>query len=85
MRRARVQISLHWRAATAIMAGPEPSMTPTHRFFLRLRQRAVRGYELLLYAFLLALAFGVGLAASPVAAEDTQCGNIQSRPDVITR
>jgi len=60
-------------------------MTPTHRFFLRLHDRAMRGYELLLYAFLLALAFGVGLAASPVAAEDVQCGNIQSKPQVITR
>ena len=60
-------------------------MTPKHRFLLRLRQHALRGYELLLYAFLLALAFSVGLAASPVAAEDVQCGNIQSKPQVITR
>ena len=60
-------------------------MNDSSRFFLRLRQRALRGYELLLYAFLLALAFGVGLAASPVAAEDGQCGNIQSSPHVMTR
>ena len=55
------------------------------RFLVRLRDRALYGYELLLYAFLLALAFGVGLAASPAAAEDVQCGNIQSKPHVIIR
>jgi hypothetical protein len=67
------------------MGAPEPPMTPIHRFFMRLRDRALRGYELLLYAFLLALAFGVGLASSPAAAEDAQCGNIQSKPQVMTR
>lgn len=59
-------------------------MTPISRFLLRARQRALRGYELLLYAFLLALAFGVGFASSS-AAEEVQCGNIQSSPHVITR
>ena len=54
------------------------------RFLLRLRQRAVRGYEWLLYALLLALLFGVGLASS-TPAEEVQCGNIQSSPEVITR
>lgn len=51
-------------------------MTPTQRFFLRLRQRAVYCYELLLYALLLALVFAVGLASSPAGAEDVQCGNV---------
>jgi hypothetical protein len=59
-------------------------MTRTHRFFLRLRQRAVHGYELLLYALLLALAFGAALAASPAGAEDAQCGNIQSSTVVMS-
>lgn len=60
-------------------------MTPTSRFFLRLRQRAVHCYELLLYALLLALVFAVGLASSPAgaAADDAQCGKIQSSATVI--
>ena len=57
----------------------------THRFLLRLRQRAVHCYELLLYALLLALAFGAALAGAPAGAEDTQCGNIQSRAPVIVK
>ena len=60
-------------------------MTPTSRFLLRLRQRALSGYELLLYALLLAFVFAVGLASSPAGAEDVQCGNIQSSAVVITR
>jgi hypothetical protein len=67
------------------MGGPEPPMTSTHRFFLRLRRRAVRCYEMLLYALLLALAFGVVLASSPAGADDVQCGNIQSSTLVISR
>ena len=59
-------------------------MTPSHRFFLRLRQRAVYCYELLLYALLLALVFAVVLAASPATGDDVQCGNIQSSAIVIT-
>jgi len=57
----------------------------THRFLLRLRQRAVRCYEMLLYALLLALAFGAVLAGTPTGAEDAQCGNIHSSPSVIVR
>lgn len=61
-------------------------MTSTQRFLLRLRERAVRGYELLLYAFLLSLAFGVVLAGSPAAGEEpAQCGNIHSSTGVYTR
>ena len=60
-------------------------MTPFSRFLLRLRRRVVHGYELLLYALLLSLALGVGLAASPAGASDDQCGNIHSSPSVITR
>jgi hypothetical protein len=58
-------------------------MTSIHRFFLRLRRRAVRCYELLLYALLLALAFGVLLAGSPDAADDVQCGKIHSSATVM--
>lgn len=61
-------------------------MTSTQRLFLRLRERAVRGYELLLYAFLLALVFSVVLALPPAAGEEpAQCGNIQSSTGVYTR
>jgi hypothetical protein len=68
------------------MAGLEPAMTSTQRFFLRLRERAVRGYELLLYAFLLALMFSVPLAASPAAGEEpAHCGNAHSSSGVYTR
>ena len=60
-------------------------MTPRHRFFLRLRQRAVYCYELLLYALLLALVVATGLASSPANADDVQCGNIQSSAAVMVR
>ena len=55
------------------------------RPFRRLRQRAMHGYELLLYGLLLALAFGAALATAPAGAEDAQCGNIQSSTVVISR
>ena len=57
----------------------------THRLLLRLRQRAVRCYEMLLYALLLALAFGAALAGTPPGGEDAQCGNIHSSASVIVR
>ena len=57
----------------------------THRFLLRLRQRAVRCYELLLYALLLALAFGAALAGTPAGGDEPQCGNIHSNAPVIAR
>jgi len=59
-------------------------MTSFSRGLLRLRQRAVKFYELLLYALLLSLALAVGLASTSVA-EEAQCGNIHSSPSVITR
>jgi len=59
-------------------------MTATQRLLLRLRRRAVRCYELLLYAMLLALALGVVLAASP-APEEAHCGRTHSTSGVITR
>ena len=59
-------------------------MTAIQRTLQRLRRQTVHSYELLLYALLLALALAVGLAASP-AAEEAQCGNIQSSTDVIAR
>ena len=59
-------------------------MSDGSRFLLRLRQRALRSYEWLLYALLLALLFAVGLVSS-TAAEEAQCGNIQSSPEVMTR
>ena len=58
-------------------------MTTSRRFLMRLRRRAVYCYELLLYALLLALTFGVLLAGSPAGAADAQCGNIHSSAAVI--
>lgn len=61
-------------------------MTSTQRLFQRLRERAVRGYELLLYAFLLALMFSVALAVPPALGEEpAQCGNSHSSTGVYTR
>ena len=54
------------------------------RFLLRLKRRAMRGYELLLYALLLALALAVAHAAA-AGGEDAQCGQIQSSTPVIAR
>lgn len=59
-------------------------MTPIDRFLLRLRRRLLRGYELLLYALLLALAGGTVLAAASGAGPDTHCGSIHSTMGVIT-
>lgn len=47
-------------------------MTDFQRQLVRLRRRAVRWYELLLYALLLSLAFGVALATPP-ATEEARC------------
>jgi hypothetical protein len=59
-------------------------MTDFQRLCLRLRDRAVRWYELLLYALLLSLTFAVVFAAAE--ADDTvQCGTIHSSTGVITR
>jgi hypothetical protein len=60
-------------------------MTATRRIFLRLRDRAVRCYELLLYALLLSLGLGVVFAAAEAADEAVQCGNIHSSSGVMTR
>lgn len=61
-------------------------MSKLHRFALRLRQQALRWYEILLCAMLLALALAV---ASPLPAlgeeEAVQCGNTQSSSGVYTR
>lgn len=58
-------------------------MTDLQRLLLRLRRRAVRSYELLLYALLLAVTFAVAHAAAAGAADDVQCGQIQSSTPVI--
>jgi hypothetical protein len=57
------------------------------RFALRLRQRALRWYELGLCAALLAMVFAVALPSSAPDAEDApaQCGNIQSSTVVMHR
>jgi hypothetical protein len=59
-------------------------MTPMSRFIWALRQRAVRCYELLLYALLLAL--GVATVMPGGSQEhEVQCGNIHSSTAVISR
>ena len=61
-------------------------MSDFERFALRLRQRALQCYEVLLYAMLLALAGGVVWTVSSAAQEESaQCGNIHSSAAVITR
>ena len=60
-------------------------MTDLQRFFLRLRRRAVHGYELLLYALLLSLAFAVVHAAAASDADEAQCGQSHSSTPVIAR
>ena len=60
-------------------------MSPAHRVFLRLRDRAVRWYELLLYAMLLSLGLAVLFAAAEAADDPVQCGIIPSSSGVITR
>ena len=57
------------------------------RLLLRLRHRALRLYELMLYLTLVAMAVAMGLPASPADRQDepVQCGNIQSSAVVITR
>jgi hypothetical protein len=62
-------------------------MTDRPRFSLRLRQRALRCYEIGLYAVLVAMALAVGLPAAALDFEDdaAQCGKAQSSALVMTR
>ena len=62
-------------------------MTDLSRFALRLRRRALRCYELGMFAMLVALALSAGLPASgaPAAPAAAQCGNIQSSTVVMQR
>jgi hypothetical protein len=60
--------------------------TPFSRFLLRLRDRALRGYEILLFGMLVAMALVIGWSADPAGADAAvQCGNIQSSTVVISR
>jgi hypothetical protein len=62
-------------------------MTVRPRISLRLRQRALRCYELGLYAVLVAMAFAVGLPAVAVDLDEeaAQCGKAQSNALVMNR
>lgn len=62
-------------------------MTDRPRFSLRLRNRALRCYEVGLYAVLVAMTVAVGLpaAALDVDTEAAQCGNAQSSALVMNR
>jgi hypothetical protein len=62
-------------------------MIASPRFSLRLRQRALRCYEVGLYAALVAMAVAVALpsVASGGDEDAAHCGKNQSNTDVITR
>lgn len=62
-------------------------MSPFSRFLFRLRQRALRWYEIGLCAALLAMAFAVLVPPAAAGADDegVQCGNIQSSTVVMLR
>lgn len=62
-------------------------MTAFSRVLFRLRQRALRWYEIGLCAALLAMAGAVLLPSSAANAEEegVQCGNIQSSTVVMLR
>jgi hypothetical protein len=62
-------------------------MTPLARLALRLRQRALRWYELGLCVALLAMTLAVALPSSAFETDEaaTQCGNIQSSAVVMQR
>jgi len=62
-------------------------MKPISRLVVRLRQQALRCYEIGLYALLLAMAAAVAMPVSSAEAEDApvQCGNIQSSAVVMAR
>ena len=62
-------------------------MSDFSRLLLRLRQSALRWYEMSLCAALLAMAGAVALplAAAARDAADVQCGNIQSSTVVMQR
>lgn len=62
-------------------------MTDRSRFLVRLRRRALQGYDLLLYVMLVALAIVAAVpASSGEAAEDAvHCGKNQSSTVVITK
>ncbi|RZI97452.1 MAG: hypothetical protein EOO54_29760 [Haliea sp.] len=55
------------------------------RLASRLRQQALRWYEILLCAVLLALALSIAAPAHEPAADAVQCGNIQSSTVVMQR
>ncbi len=55
------------------------------RFARRLRQEALRCYEILLCAVLLALAVSVAAPGAEADDEAVQCGNIQSSAVVMKR
>ena len=62
-------------------------MSRLSRFASRLRQQAVRWYEILLCAFLLALALSVAASAADRDGENDapQCGNSRSSTVVMQR
>ena len=60
-------------------------MTDFQRLWLRLRARAVRCYELLLYALLLSLTFAVVFTAAEAAEDAVQCGSSPSSTGVMIR
>lgn len=62
-------------------------MSPFSRFLLRLRRHLLRGYELGMFALLLAVAFAAlaPMAGAGAGEPQAQCGNIQSSATVMHR
>ncbi len=62
-------------------------MTDRSRFLVRMRRRALQGYDLLLYVMLVALAIVAAVPASSGEADDdaVHCGKNQSSTVVITK
>ena len=60
-------------------------MSPLSRFANLLRRQALRWYEILLCAILIALALSVAAPAQEGEADAAQCGKIQSSTAVMPR
>lgn len=61
--------------------------TPFSRFVLRLRDRALRCYEIFLYTLLVAMLFLIAMPSDSRAVQEDgiQCGNIHSSAVVMNR
>jgi hypothetical protein len=70
-----------------VASPPEPPMTPFSRALLRLRQGALRCYEIFLYALLVSMTLLIAMPAASSAGDDdaVYCGKNQSSATVMAR